>query len=61
MKKILSLLIVALFATNALFADDVTVQQALQIANQFSKTSAVTLAKARRAQAAPASPQLAYC
>lgn len=60
MKKILSLLIVAFFATNALFADDVTVQQALQIASQFSKTPAVSLAKARRAQAAPASPQLAY-
>jgi hypothetical protein len=59
MKKTLTLLFVALFAANSLFADDVSVQQALQIANQFKRVSTVQT-KVRKAPAAATTPTLAY-
>lgn len=60
MKKILSLLIVALVATNSLFADDVSVEQALQIASQFAKSSFAQKIRTRRAPMKDIMPQLAY-
>ena len=36
MKKTIIFILVALFATGSLYADDISVQQALQIASQFA-------------------------
>lgn len=60
MKKIISLLIVALLATTSLFADDITAQQALQIAARFAQTPATQQLSQRRAPAAEVEPELAY-
>ncbi len=60
MKKIFSLLIVALFATTSLFADDITAQQALQIAARLAQTPAMQQLSQRRAPAVEVTPELAY-
>ena len=60
MKKFFSLLILALLATTSLFADDITAQQALQIATSFAKSPATLQLSQRRASAAEVAPELAY-
>lgn len=60
MKKLFSLLIVALFATTAVLADDISAEQALQIANQFVKSPSTQSLSRRRAPARAVVPVLAY-
>ena len=59
MKKILSFLIVAFFAANSLFADDISAEQALQIASRFAKVEATKRPSTHRALAT-ATPKMAY-
>lgn len=60
MKKLFSLLIVALFATHTVLADDVSREQALQIACQFAASPSTQQLSRRSAPAQPATPQVAY-
>lgn len=60
MKKLFSLLIVALTATTSVFADDITVEQALQIAGQFANNPATQQLSKRRAPVAEITPMLAH-
>ena len=60
MKKTLISLFVALLATSNLFADDVNVQQARQIASQFVMTNTTAQSKMRKATAVMPTPKLAY-
>lgn len=60
MKKIFSLLIVALMATTSLFADDISAEQALQIANKFAANPGTQKLSKRRAPIADVAPELAY-
>lgn len=60
MKKIFSLLIVALMATTSLFADDITADQALQIANKFATSPVTQKLSKRRVPVAEATPILAH-
>ncbi len=60
MKKTILFILVALFATSSLFADDISVQQALQIASQFAANEPTAQSKMRKAQAALPAPTLAY-
>ena len=59
MKKLLSLLIVALFATSAV-ADDISPEEALQIARQFANSPSTQQLSRRKAPAKPVSPQMAH-
>ena len=59
MKKIVSFLIVAFFAANSLFADDISAEQALQIASRFAKVEATKRPATHRALAT-ATPKMAY-
>ena len=58
MKK-LFLLLTAFLSATMMFADDVTLEQALQTARQFAKYEAAKQPQARRALAT-SNPQLAY-
>ena len=60
MKKLISLLIVALMATTSVLADDIDVQQALQIAGKFAKAPSTQRLSKRKAPAAEVMPELAY-
>ena len=60
MKKIFSLLIVVLMATTSLFADDITADQALQIANKFATSPVTQKLSKRRVPVAEATPILAH-
>ena len=61
MKRIIYLLLLFLFAVNAAWADDISVEQALQIARQFSKTPTQGgSARAKSAKAITAEPRLAH-
>jgi len=60
MKKIFSLLIAALFATTSVFADDINVEQALQIANNFATSPGTQKLSKRRAPVAEVTPTLAH-
>lgn len=60
MKKTILFILVALFATSSLFADDISVQQALQIASQFAMNEPSAQSKMRKAQATSPAPTLAY-
>ena len=59
MKKLLFLLTVALFATTYVMAEDISVEQALQIAKEFA-ASPSTQKIARRSAPMNVSPMLAY-
>ena len=60
MKKLFSLLIVALFATNTMLADDVSAEQALQIARQFAQSPQTQQLSHRKAPARPVEPTMAH-
>ncbi len=61
MKRIIYLLSLFLFAVNAAWADDISVEQALQIARQFSVTpNQGGTARAKSAKATTVEPRLAY-
>ena len=60
MKKIFSLLIVALMATTSLFADDINLQQALEIANQFASSPSTQKLSKRKAPRAAIAPKLVH-
>lgn len=60
MKKLFSLLIVALFATTAVLADDVSAEQALQIARQFAASPSTQQLSRRSAPANPVTPSIAH-
>lgn len=60
MKKLFSLLIVALAATTSVFADDIDIEQALQIAGKFAKNPATQQLSKRRAPVAEITPMLAH-
>ena len=60
MKKIFSLLIVALMATTSVFADDINVEQALQIAKKFAVNPSTQQLSKRRAPVAEVTPMLAH-
>ena len=60
MKKLFSLLIVAIFATNAVQADDISAEQALQIARQFSASPSARQLSRRAEAAKPATPTMAH-
>ena len=60
MKKLFSLLIVALFATTAVLADDVSAEQALQIARQFAQSPQTQQLSRRKAPAKPIAPTMAH-
>jgi len=60
MKKTLILLFVALFATTAVLADDISVEQALQITRQFADSPQTQQLSKRRASRMTAEPTLAY-
>lgn len=60
MKKLFSLLIVAFFATTAVLADDISVEQALQIARQFAASPSTQQLSRRSMPAKPVSPTLAH-
>lgn len=59
MKKMLSLLVIVLLAINGVFAEDISIDQALQIAREFS-TKPSTQQLSRRKAAKPIMPTLAY-
>lgn len=59
MKKLFSLLIVALFATSML-AEDVSAEQALQIANKFATSPSTQKLSKHRAPVAEVTPMLAH-
>ena len=54
------LLLAALFATPSALADDISAEQALQIASQFSAGTPVMQARMRRAPAVQTTPKLAH-
>ena len=60
MKKLFSLFIVAIFATNAVQADDISAEQALQIARQFSASPSARQLSRRVEAAKPATPTMAH-
>ena len=60
MKKLFSLFIVAIFATNAVQADDISAEQALQIARQFSASPSARQLSRRAEAAKPATPTMAH-
>ena len=60
MKKTIIFILVALFATGSLYADDISVQQALQIASQFAAKDPTAQSKQRKVAAAMPNPSLAY-
>lgn len=60
MKKLFSLLIVALMATTSLFADDISAEQALQIANKFATSPSTQKLSKHRAPVAEVTPMLAH-
>lgn len=60
MKKLFSLLTVALFATHSVLADEVSREQALQIARQFAASPSTQKLSRRAAPAPPATPQVAF-
>lgn len=60
MKKIISLLLVALLATTSSLAEDISVERALQIASQFSSGTTATKARMRRAPGVNPTPKLAH-
>ena len=60
MKKMLSLLVVALFATTSLFAEDISIDQALQIARKFAKSPSTQQLSRRKAPMAEVTPTLAH-
>lgn len=60
MKKTIIFLLVAFLATSSLFADDISVQQALQIASQFAANEPKAQSKMRKVAAAMPNPSLAY-
>ena len=57
MKKILSIVVIALMMTGSAHADDISAEQALQIASQFAKSATVAKARVYRA---PTVPTLAH-
>lgn len=60
MKKVFSLLIAALFATISVMADDINVEQALQIANKFATSPSTQKLSKRRAPVAELTPMLVH-
>ena len=60
MKKILSIVVIALMMTGSAHADDISAEQALQIASQFAKSETVAKARAYRAPTAQSAPTLAH-
>ena len=60
MKKTIIFILVALFATGSLYADDISVQQALQIASQFASKDPMAQSKQRKVAAVMPNPSLAY-
>ena len=60
MKKTIIFILVALFATGSLYADDISVQQALQIASQFAANEPTAQSKMRKVAAVMPNPSLAY-
>ncbi len=60
MKKTIIFILVALFATGSLYADDISVQQALQIASQFAANEPTAQSKQRKVAAVMPNPSLAY-
>ena len=60
MKKTLILLLVALFATHTVLADDISLEQALQIASKFADSPQTQQLSKRRASRMTAEPTLAY-
>lgn len=60
MKKTIIFILVALFATGSLYADDISVQQALQIASQFAAKDPTAQSKMRKVAAVMPNPSLAY-
>ena len=60
MKKTIIFILVALFATGSLYADDISVQQALQIAGQFAAKDPTAQSKQRKVAAVMPNPSLAY-
>lgn len=60
MKKMLSLLVVAIFATTSLFAEDISIDQALQIARKFAKSPSTQQLSRRKAPMAEVTPTLAH-
>lgn len=60
MKKTIIFILVALFATGSLYADDISVQQALQIASQFAAKDPTAQSKQRKVAAVMPNPSLAY-
>lgn len=60
MKKILSIVVIALMMTGSAHADDISAEQALQIASQFAKSETVAKARVYRAPTAQSAPTLAH-
>ena len=60
MKKILSIFILALMATGSALADDISAEQALQIASRFVNDPTVAKARSPRAPTAQPAPTLAH-
>ena len=60
MKKILSIVVIALMMTGSAHADDISAEQALQIASQFAKSETVAKARAYRAPTAQSAPTFAH-
>lgn len=60
MKKILSIFILALMATGSALADDISAEQALQIASRFVNDPTVAKARSLRAPTAQPAPTLAH-
>ena len=60
MKKILSIFILALMATGSALADDISAEQALQIASRFVNDPTVAKARSFRAPTAQPAPTLAH-
>ncbi|MGM9762398.1 MAG: C10 family peptidase [Candidatus Cryptobacteroides sp.] len=60
MKKILSIFILALMATGSALADDISAEQALQIAGRFVNDPTVAKARSLRAPTAQPAPTLAH-
>lgn len=60
MKKLFSLLIIALFATTSVFADDINAEQALQIAKKFAVNPSTQQLSKHRAPVAEVTPLLVY-
>jgi len=60
MKKLFSLLIVALFASSAVLADDVSHEQALEIARQFAVSPSAQKLSRRHAPAKPVTQEVVF-